>query len=31
MAMEEHIELPKKINNNPKICNYWYKKHFKEN
>jgi conserved hypothetical protein len=26
-----NIELPKKINNNPKICNYWYKKHFKEN
>jgi len=26
-----NIELPKETNNNPKICNYWYKKNFGEN
>lgn len=25
-----NIELPKETNNNPEICNYWYKKHLKK-
>ena len=25
-----NIELPRETNNNPEICNYWYKKHLKK-